>query len=186
MDTETLFWIAAVAGSGFFIVKVAMGLVFGLDHAGHGAADIHLHDAGGTEDAFKIFSFYSISAFLMMFGWSGLAGMHQLELGVGLSTVLGLVVGAVVMWLTARFFGAMKKLTSTGAQFKIEELPGLRGSVYQRIPGGEGKGVIQVTVQGMTREVEAISETGVALESFTPVEVKRVVGAGLVSVVSAK
>ena len=172
MNAETIFWICALAGSGFFLIKVVLGLVLGLDHdAAHGAADAHLHDAAGTEDAFKVFSFYSISAFLMMFGWAGLASLHQFQLAVPVSTIVALAVGVVTMWLTARLFSAMRLFTSPGSQFHVEKLRGFKASVYQRIPGGDKSGVIQVTVEGILREVEALSSDQQPIDSFAAVEI---------------
>jgi len=71
-------------------------------------------------------------------------------------------------------FNAARKLVSLGARFAIEDTIGMTASVYQRIPP-DGRGMIQVAIDGMTREIEALSEDKVELESFQAVKVVRVV-----------
>ncbi len=183
MNTEMIFWTCGLAGSAFFVAKVMLSLVFGAsDHAAHGPHDIHLHDAQGTEDAFKYLSLFSISAFVMTFGWAGLAGIHQLEFGIPLATIFATAVGGTVMYLTVSFFRATKKLTSPGAQFSVDALVGMRGTVYQRIPGEGAKGVIHITVEGVLREVDAQSENDDVIDSFSNIEVVRVAEASTVVV----
>ena len=171
---ELVFWVAALGGTLFFVLRVVMGLT-GMDFHAHdtggvGAHSDFAHDAQGTFDAFKVFSLYSIAAFIMMFGWVGLAATKEMHLGHFAATLLAIVVGVGTMILTAYFFYTTRKLESTGTVFSLDALKGKRCSVYQRIPQG-GRGVIHVTQEGILREIEAINEGLGDLDSFAEVQI---------------
>lgn len=183
--TEVAFWLCALGGTLFFLLRVMLVLVAGLGaedfDADHGDLDADGHGAADSEMAFKLISFNSISGFAMMFGWAGLTGYVQFELGVWVSTVIAVAVGGLTMVLTAYMFVWANKFTSGGADFRLNDLVGQNGQVYQRIPA-DGKGKIQITFNEMMREVHAQSEKGEDIESFESVQVVRVVNPTLISV----
>ena len=184
--TEITFWLCALGGTLFFVLRVLLVLVAGLgsegfdvDHDGH--IDTHAHDGVDSDTAFKLISFNSISGFAMMFGWAGLTSYVQFALGPWISVVLAGLVGFLTMVLTAYMFKWAYKLTSDGADFNLEQLVGKTGQVYQRIPA-DGQGKIQIGHNDMLREVFAQSESGKDIESFATVEVRRVISPTVVSV----
>jgi hypothetical protein len=78
-------------------------------------------------------------------------------------------------------FKAAFRLTSRGADYRIEQALGKRAMVYQRIPPN-GRGKIQLPLSGLTRDIEAVAEKGVSVPSFADVEVLEVVDARTVKV----
>ena len=183
MNTETLFWAFALFGTLFFVIRSVM-IFSGVaaDHFG-GHHDVY-HDtdsASGVAGAFKVLSLHSITAFVMMFGWAGLAALKQFGLNSGGSVCVGFVVGAAFMYLIAYLIRGILKLESEGAVFRIEETVGKTASVYERIPE-KGLGRIQLHAGGMIREIQAVSETGTALAPPASVTVVKVVDAQTVAV----
>ena len=143
-SSELVFWSSAFFGTTLFILRLLMFIV-GLgddadsiehDHAGVDGDDV----SHATTGSFKLLTLHSISGFFMMFGWVGLACSQQLQYSSGISTVIGLVAGVLVMVLTALIFRWSRILTSPGTRFNIHKTVGLTGTVYQQIPAhGQGK-----------------------------------------------
>lgn len=179
--TELIFWMCAIFGSLFFVVRVMLSLVVGfgddmgdgMDADAGGDFDVDAQDGQHTEMAFKLISLNTVSAFIMMFGWVGLTGYKQFSLGITVAVILAAAGGFFSMYVTAYLFKLAMKLTSEGANFKIEETVGATGSVYQKIPA-EGKGVIHLHSHGSLRELDALSEGTEEIESFVNVEIVKV------------
>lgn len=165
--TELIFWSCAITGSVFFAFKAIVTLLGGADLHVDGDHTIDAHD---TEVAFKLFSITSITAFLMMFGWTGLAAYSQFSLNSGISILIAFIIGLLMMYLVTWLFQLALKLKSPGAVITEEELTGKVAQVYQKIPA-DGVGVVQVTVGGFIRELSAISEDQKEIASHTEVEV---------------
>lgn len=182
-----VFWGCAIGGTLFFLLRVIMMVVGGdLDDAGDGGDVGDMGDADGFSDvsdvAFTMFSINSITAFVMMFGWAGLTTHVQYEVSSLRAVFIALMVGILAMLITAYLFQIAMKLVSRGAQFTIESVVGMNVKVYQQIPA-HGLGKIHVSIPGgMTREVGAISEDKVLIESFKLATVVRVVDQNTVSV----
>lgn len=178
-----IFYVFAIFGTVFFLIRTAMMFIGGdgemdLDMDGSGDVDVGMD----SDVAFQFFSLNSLTAFFMMFGWSGLTSYIQFELGAAISIVIAFVVGILAMLFVAWLFKMAMKLTSKGADFKISDTIGLTGSVYQQIPT-EGLGKVNVSMpNGMLRELDSISEDKVAIESFKTVKVVRVVDTKTIAV----
>ncbi len=186
------FWLCAIAGTLFFLLRVAMlciGASFeGAD--GDAGGDVHdstiHHDAMDYDDSsdasFQLFSVHSITAFIMMFGWAGLSSYIQFELGPTLAILIALAAGTMVLFITAYLFKLALKLVSPGAQFDIEKTVGLTAKVYQEI-SQNGAGRIQLSLPGAgLREIDAVSEDKKKIESFVSVKIVRVIDPSTVSV----
>jgi len=198
--TEMVFWVCAVGGTTFFVLRVALMLFAGIGDldaemdgdvgdldAGHDlGADGDVHsDMDGSNVAFKLLSLNAITGFFMMFGWVGLAGFRQYGWGSALSTLAGSVAGIITMFLTGLLFQQARRLVSSGANFKVSDTLNLEGSVYTRIPA-QGRGKVNIVVGDLTRELDAVSEDGVDIDSFVSVRVVRIVDGITVSVRSTK
>ncbi|MGE0268237.1 MAG: hypothetical protein AB7S78_07265 [Candidatus Omnitrophota bacterium] len=177
-----VFWCCAIGGTAFFIIRLVMMLIGhdfdapidGMDH------DIHLDTH--SDAAFQMFSINSVTAFLMMFGWGGLTAFVQFKLGPSLSIIIAFIVGVAAMFTIATLFKLAMGLVSKGEVFKIEETVGLNASVYQRIPA-DGVGKVNVSLPGgILRELDAVSEGKVEIESFKTVKVIKVVDNKTISV----
>jgi hypothetical protein len=175
---DLMFWICALAGTFFFILRVVAMLVGGSAEEG-GMDDV---DAADSDIAFEFISINTLTSFFMMFGWMGLAFHKQFALSGTLSLVLAGISGGFCMFITMWLFKVAKKLASKGSNFLIEKTLGITATVYQKIPSN-GRGKIQLSVGGgMTREIDAVSEKQEEIESFATVKVKNVVDRNTVSV----
>ena len=179
---ETAFWCSAVAGTLFFILKALMMILGGVDDVQDMDAGDLAHEGTDASDvAFKLLSINSLTGFFMMFGWAGLAGLKEFQIGEFASFAVAFAIGLLSMYITASLFRGARLLVSPGSQFSIDKTVGLRATVYQMIPGN-GTGQIQVAVEGVTREIDAVSEQKEDIRSQQSVEVVRVVDDRTVSV----
>jgi hypothetical protein len=184
---EFAFWICAIGGTFFFLLRIAFFIIGGMGsedmdgHDGHDGHDAHDHADSHSDFAFKLVSINSLSSFVMMFGWSGLTAIKEYGLTDGVAIFIALLVGFVTMTITAYMFVWAMKFVSTGADFQIDQLIGKTAKVYQRIPA-KGLGKIQISVNDLMREIDAESTSGVDIDSFTPVQVDKVIGTDRVSV----
>lgn len=169
---ETVFWICALASTLFFIVRVILLVIAGgmdLDvSAGHHG------DISHPDSSFEMISLNTVTAFLMMFGWIGLACLKQFHMAAAASILIAILAGFLCMFTTAYFFKQAKRLASGGSSFSPAKTVGKKATVYQRIPA-QGRGKITVSVGDMTHEVDAVSATQEDIESFQTVEVIRVI-----------
>ena len=180
---EIIYWTCAVLGTLFFVIRIVLVLIVGMDHDfavhasgfdGHGGAPDHQGDFHHADAAFKLISINTVTAFIAMFGWVGLIGVKELSLGGLLSFLLAWCAGFFTMALTAYLFKTALSLAAEGDTFQVENAVGKVAEVYQRIPG-RGRGRIQVTVDGMLRELDAATDQDEELASFTKVTVEKVI-----------
>lgn len=180
-----VFWSCALGGTVFFTVRLILMLVGGDMDSDMGGADGDFDlDHGGTHSdaAFELISVNTLTAFVMMFGWTGLTAYRQFSLSAAVATVIAVGAGILTMWITATLFRMAGKLVSKGAVFKIGDTVGLNASVYQRIPA-DGRGKVNVSMPGgILKELEAMSEDRVDIESFKTVKVVKVVDDRTISV----
>ena len=186
---EIIFWICASVSTLLFMLRIIMMFAGGFADIGDGDLDVDISadtDAAGdlsdTDVAFHFFSINTITAFFMMFGWTGLACYKQFSLNAVYSISIGIGIGLFCMYVTGYLFKLSSKLISKGSVFCVDTVIGSRANVYQMIPG-EGKGRIHVNIEGgLTRELNAVSEDNVEIESFQTVEITGVVDKDTVKV----
>ena len=193
--TQTVFFYAAVAGTLFFLLRTVLMLVGfgGAGDAGHDAGADAGHAAGGaghdahhgaSDSAFQLVSVHTITVFLMMFGWVGLACSQQLGMNSFAAVACAMAAGLLSMALIAYLFASALKLVSPGARFRIEDAVGKTASVYLKIPA-DGRGKVQVVLEGLTRELDAVAEDRREIASFQNVKVVRVVDHRTVAVLKS-
>lgn len=184
---EYVFWFCALAGTVVFLARVGLMLMGIADMDGGDGLDSaqamgHAHLASHSDSLFEILSVNSVTAFFMMFGWTGLACYAQFSLGAVLSIMGALTAGVLCMLMTAYLFRWARKLASAGGAFDIHKTIGCQAQVYQRIPA-DGRGKITIDMpDSMTHEVDAIAEDGKEIDSFKTVQVIRVVDQHTVAV----
>lgn len=180
---QTIFWVCAIAGTAAFAIKTATSLLIGADHdLDGGIGEVHevAHDGIESSDAaFQLISITSLTGFFMMFGWIGLAMYEQGNILIAFLSAF--VAGLLTMYITAFIFRAAAKLAGGGARFDIKDSIGKTANVYQRIGSG-GRGRIQISLADVTHEIDAISEDGADIDSFSSVEIVRAVDGNTVSV----
>lgn len=163
------FTVTAAVGTIFFAARLVLMLV-----AGDGGLDIDVDDVHADPgDAFKVLSVQSIAAFLMGFGWAGLAGLNGFGWEWTSSMLFGVLCGAGMVWLLGILLKGVHDLQSSG-NINMNRAIGVEGQVYASVPAnGEGRGQVQIVVDGRQRIYNAVSE-GEALASQTRVRVIRV------------
>ncbi len=189
-EQEPYYLFVALAGSLLFIVQLVLMIVTGagseaagveadgafdgidVDVDMTGAEAIDANDASHVDStaAFKLFSIQSIFAFLMGFGWMGLA--CRIEWGLtGFSSFLAsMAFGVFAMLLSAYLNFQLKKLSGSSI-YDVRTSVGQIGTVYLKIPAkGMGQGQVEVSVSGSKRILKASSNGG-EISSFTTVEV---------------
>ena len=186
--TGLIFWGTAILGTVFFLLRVLLLIVGGFadvdgDALHSDATDIHGDGShgDGTDVSFKLVSLNSITGFIMMFGWAGLASYLQFNLNSGISLLIALVVGLMSMYLTTMLFRMAMKLTSPGEVFDINSTVGVHGEVYLTIPSN-GTGKITVTVNGVSRMFDAVSEEKNEITSFKKIVVTKIINSDTLSV----
>jgi membrane protein implicated in regulation of membrane protease activity len=175
-STDRFFLICAFVG----FLGVLLRLVsqfFGFAHGGldgdvdfgDGSAHGDTHHDG---DGFKVISFHGLAAFFMMFGLVGFAVNSGHDIAIPIPIALGVVAGAISVWLIAKLFKAAGKLQSVG-NLDINKAVGCRGLVYMQIPKG-ASGRVVVNIDGRQREMDAIHAGGEAIETGTSVVVVKI------------
>lgn len=178
---EMVFWWCALVGTIFFVGRLIILVVTGgMD------VDMDLHpgahgDVGHPDSSFEALSLNTITAFVMMFGWIGLACLKQFHMEATAAIAAATGAGLLCMLTTAYFFKQAKKLASGGSAFSMDKTIGKKATVYQKIPG-QGRGKITLSVGDMTHEIEAVSAEQKDIASFVTVEVVRVVDQRTVAV----
>jgi hypothetical protein len=189
-STDTLFWICAVIGTTLFILRMLMafaGGAFSVDDFDM-PEDIHADGMSTETDAhnsilsFKILTLHSLSGFLMLFGWAGLACRTEFELSYSLSLLIAMVSGICMMVLTALIMKGAHRLEAPGTLFSIEKTVGLIGITYQQIPA-YGQGKVLVTVDSITRELLAQSHNQKDILSFTRIKIVGIIDHETVEVI---
>ncbi|MDR2865767.1 MAG: hypothetical protein LBV68_09185 [Spirochaetaceae bacterium] len=176
-----IFWIAAIFGTVLFILRVALFVFggFGTDTDMTSQGDISDSGAGdvsqASDAAFKLLSLNSITGFIAMFGWAGLAAYSQHRLSFLVSLGIAIFAGCIVIVLTASLVHFAMKLKSPGEVFTLKNAVGKVAEVYLEIPAGYHEpGRIIFTVNGAQHEADALCENGQLIKSFERVTIIRV------------
>ncbi len=183
LNKETFFWFFALSGSVILFIQLILNL-FGLsDHHDIGDTDI---DTGEIDTSnFKWLSKQALSGFFMMFGWIGLSCLKEFEFNVLLSLAIAFIAGVLAMFVSGFIFKMARKLHSSGTVFKIEDAIGQEAMIYQRILKKD-KGKILISLNNLTREIDAIALNEEEIPSFTKVKIINKVDENTVSVVPIK
>lgn len=178
MDTfEKILWGIAIASSLVFIIQSAMTFI-GMDaHDGTGA---ELHGSEGDASPFQLFSFRNLINFLLGFSWAGISLYKHID-SRSLLIFLAILGGLLLVALVMMIFFYMSKLGENGNIYSSDSV-GKTGIVYVPISGNKmHAGKIQITINGATREYDALTE-GEALKTGEPVIVTAVVEGSLLMV----
>jgi len=183
LNKETFFWFFALSGSVTLFIQLILNL-FGLsDHHDIGDTDI---DTGEIDTSnFKWLSKQALSGFFMMFGWIGLSCLKEFEFNLILSLAIAFIAGVLAMVASGFIFKMARKLHSSGTVFKIEDAIGQEAMIYQRILKKD-KGKILISLNNLTREIDAIALNEEEIPSFTKVKIINKVDENTVSVVPIK
>lgn len=171
--TMQVFWGCAIISSVVFGVQAILTLI-GMD--AHDAMDLDLAD-GDTMDVgggLSLFSIRSLVNFFVGFGWAGVSFASSISSKVLLYAV-AILVGFAFAYLYLFMRRKLYRLETNGA-YKMTDCIGKTADVYLRIPAkGEGKGKIQVSINGSIHEFDAES-TDQAIPTGAKVRVESVDG----------
>ena len=180
-DAAVWFSVPALIGTLFFVLRIAMMLVLGdtmadgglgdatdfggdpagADLAGAGPGDPDVTSAADAVDhahsstVLRFLSIQTLLAFVMGFGWGGLAAFRGFDAHPGLSALLGVVCGAAMVALLLWVLEQVTRLNESG-NIPRSAILGCEGEVYVRVPGEfSGIGRVRVVVNGRQRMLSA-------------------------------
>ena len=176
---EQTYWGIALLGSVVFLIIFILTFIGGGDSDMEADASDFEADDGGV--GFQFFTFKNIVAFFTIFGWTGVTCIDN-DLSTGLTLILSIIAGLLMMVLTSSLFFWMHKLAESGT-LKMKNAIGVIGEVYLPIGAKRSKmGKVQIKVQGSLRELEAITDNEEELKTGTMVKVTKIVSAELLLV----
>lgn len=181
MDTILqVFWVCATVASLIFVIQFVLMLI-GLDHSD---IDIDIHD-GDTLDmggSLNLFTIKNVIGFFVGFGWTGVCFYENIT-PVGLLIFVAILVGLVFVAMFVLIYKQTRKLDKDGT-FSIQDCLGRSANVYLRIPQGcEGKGKIQISINGSVHEIDALTDED-KIESGMTVTVVEIVDNETVKVIN--
>ena len=152
--------IPAIIGTAFFALRSLLLLV-GSHHLGvdfHGDVHADVHSADDSTHSFEILSVQTIAAFIMGFGWAGLAGLKGTHWSPLTVNVVAAACGVGMVWVLALMLRTMHQIQTSGT-ISLGAAVGREGGVYLTVPGdGRRRGQVRVTVDGRDRIYDAISQ----------------------------
>ena len=158
---QKVFWACALISSVLFVIQLLL-LIIGVDSDSTDAdvsTDVPDFDGDTTDlgGGFSLFSIKNMINFLVGFGWAGVCFHKHIE-SPYLLTLAALAVGLAFIGMFFLIYRQTRKFESNGA-FRIKDCIDKTADVYLRIPAkGEGKGKIQISVNGSVHEIDAIAE----------------------------
>lgn len=122
-----------------------------------------------TETSFDFLSIQSILAFLMGFGWIGLAALTQWKFSTATALISAFIFGAVLMFVSSYLMLAVKKLNKT-VRKDYKKCIGKEARTYTSFkPHGEGQ--IEIVVNGRLSIEKAKNTTDNEIASFTQIRI---------------
>jgi hypothetical protein len=172
-DGAAWFSIPAILATIFFIIRLAMSF-FGADlDLGHGALNAGLDvlnadpsdlDALHSDPSqmFHWLSVQSIAAFVMGFGWGGLAALRGSGWSPLISVLVGVGVGVAMVWVLGILLKTIYRMQVSG-NIAAESAIGVEGDVYLSIPSpdaakGTGLGKVRLVIDRRQRLYNAVSD----------------------------
>ncbi|MCC6320777.1 MAG: NfeD family protein [Phycisphaerales bacterium] len=155
------FTVPALVGTGLFGLKLLLMLMgssldtdFGDAHGADFSGDHH----SAADAGFKLLSIQGVLAFLMGFGWAGLAALSGTKWSMPLISGVAVAGGLAMMYFMAILMASVFKLQASG-NIAIEAAVGAEGMVYVTIPAGsKGQGQVSLVVDDRQRIYSAVSE----------------------------
>lgn len=177
------FWfsIPAIIATLVFSVRLILSFLGSTFDLGVGALDIDPTDLDALHadpsELFQWLSVQSLIAFVMGFGWGGLAAYRGSDLSPLLSVVVGVGVGLAMVWVLGAILKAVYRLQVTG-NISPESTVGIEGQVYVSVPTADaakatGLGKVRVVIDRRQRVYNAVSD-GDEIPTHARVRVLRV------------
>jgi len=178
-DGAAWFSVPALIGTGGYALRLLLAAIgVGGDGDSTDAAASH---EGHADLAGAALSIQGFLTFLMGFGWGGLGGYRGSDLSAGVSALLGVGCGLVLVAVMVLLLQASRRLQSSG-NMSLTQLVGCEGEACTSIPAaGQGRGQIVTVIGDRQRFAYAVAD-GVEIPSRTRVAVVRTNGDNTVTV----
>jgi hypothetical protein len=166
-------WGIAIPFSVISIIQMIMTFVGMGDHGDStGDADV---DAD-MQMPMHFFTFRNLVNFFLGFSWTGISFYETIDSRAWL-TFLGVIIGLVLVAIVMALLYALSKAVQSG-NIDINNAVGRMATVYYTIPAsGKGAGKVQMSVQQVIREYDALSELDEPVPTGRIVRIKSVVDA---------
>jgi len=152
---QKIFWVIALLFSLLFIIQTIMSFIGGDGDEAFGDADAAVEGDDGSGHGF--FTIKNFIAFFTIFGWTGVA-LAAGNMDKGITIVIALLAGALVVAAMMFLFGTISKLRYSGT-LQLKNAVGIIGETYLFIPAKrEGFGKVHIKVQGSLHELQAITD----------------------------
>ncbi len=177
---DTLFVSCAALGAFILVAQIVLGL-FGLDGMHDSVSGAHMGDATIGE-GLELLSVRSVAAGV---GFFGLAGLAALSLGIPgfLAGLAGVAAGSAALVGTAFLMRQVQRLDSDGS-IRLDRAVGIPATVYLTIPPDRsGPGKVQLSLQGRTVEIGAVTSEPESLTTGSSVVVVSVIDPDTVEVI---
>ncbi|WP_394748388.1 hypothetical protein [Spongiimicrobium salis] len=176
---EKIYWTTAILAT--FVMLIFILLMFIGGDADGIDGDVDAEIDGDTGVDFQFLSFKNLSGFFAIFGWAGIASMDA-GLGKGITILISVICGLLMMLAMASLFYYLGKLQSSGT-LNLKNALNLIGEVYLTIGADRGSmGKVSITVQGTLRELDALTDEDTDLVLGNVVRVKEVTDNGILIV----
>lgn len=162
--TNIYFYIAMFSTI-FYIIKIVVFAILGGDTEVH--ADFN--STFETDDSFDFLSIQSILAFLMGFGWMGLACIKVWNLSTMLTLIVSVVFGLLLLFLSAWLMFQAKRLNKRVVK-DLSKAVGLIGKAYTNFEA-KGQGQIEITINEQLSVEEAVNNSDEQIQAFEMVKV---------------
>ncbi len=158
--------VLALVGTILFTIKLVMALT-GSD-LGIEMADGDELEHGDSTSHFELLSYQSILAFVMTFGWSGLAFSREFGLGNEVSFILAFLSGVSGAFISAGSMYLLQKLNHVPKYEKPKV--GDIGRAATAIPANrEGLGLMSINNNGRVEELPVLSDEQIPMHSLVSI-----------------
>lgn len=175
-----MFWFIALPVSIIFAIQSILTFTGGGNALDGVDADFD-GDLDGVDAPFQLFSFRNLINFLLGFGWAGVSFYGKVKsdfMVVMIATLFG-------VFFIALFFIIMRQIQKLAEDnsFKIKNTLNKTAEVYLTIPAHkQGKGKVQITVNGAFHEIDAITE-GEKIETGALIKVIKIAQDNIIEVI---
>lgn len=169
---EKILWSIALFFSLLFLVQTVLSFIGGDADLASGDPDDAIDQDQGTGSSF--FTIKNFIAFFTMFGWVGLAGLHN-GLGQAATISIAVLAGAAMVFLMVWLLAKADRLKHSGT-LDLKNAVGCTGNTYLLVPAARGGlGKVHVRVQGALRELDAMTDDASAIATGSIVKVTAVI-----------
>lgn len=175
---EKVYWSIALISSGIFIVLIILTFIGG---EMHDTGDVDTDVDGDAGIHFQFLSFKNLVGFFTIFGWTGITCIGD-GLSKGLTLLISIICGLLMMAIMASIFYYLGKLNSSGS-LEMKNALNQVGEVYLTIGANRSRiGKVHITIQGALRELDALTDETSDLHQGDIITVTEITGTDILIV----